>query len=172
MPTDVADLTAIEHVLEGATCWGLELETGYRVLAGTFEVTADRHPVGPVRDRRLQLLAFPVSEILASLRRVDEQGRRRVERFGVEQLLEVSQAVAGAVVRGPLFKQPPPAPGAWGPEPSLRGQSNAPDGRSHSLTLRLAAPDDDVSLDLRVSFDDATLRTPEGRDLTSAELAP
>jgi hypothetical protein len=171
VPTDVTDLHAIEAILEGSTVWGLELDTEYRVLAGTFEVAVGRHPVGPVRDRRLQVLAFPVSEILASLRRTDEDGSRRVERFTVDQLLEVSEAVAGAVVHGPMFRQPRPAPGAWGPEPSLRGQSNAPDGRSHSLTLHLAAPEGGVTLDLRVTFDEITLRTPEGRDLTQAELS-
>jgi hypothetical protein len=154
-------LERLERVLEGAALWGLELEPRYRVLAATFEPTEERYPWGPVDDRRLQVLLFPVSTILASLRQRAE-GRVVVRRFTDDHLLDVVAAFEGAPAAPPLFGRPEPRPGQWAPQWSLEGRSTAPDGNRRTVTLRLRR--DDLELDLFARFDDL-----EVKDATGAE---
>jgi hypothetical protein len=155
----VTELDGLERALEGAAVWGLELDPRFRVLAATFEPAPDRHPWGDLEDRRLQVLCFPVSTILASLRqRVD--GKVVVRRFTDAQLVEVVAALAGAHADAPLFGRPEPRPGEWSPEWSLEGRSTAPDGTRRTLTVQLRA--DDLELDVFARFDDVELKGPDG----------
>ena len=57
----------VDEVLDGATCWGAELDTTYRVLAVTVEPLPGRHPDGDVDDPRLQVVLHPCSEVTARL---------------------------------------------------------------------------------------------------------
>ena len=154
---------ALEAVLHGAALWGLELEPRFRVLAATFEPTADRYPWGETDDRRIQVLCFPVSTILASLRR-EVDGERQLLSFAEEQLVDVVAALEGAPIAAPLFDQPEPRAGAWGPEFSLEGRSTAPDGTSHTITFRGATAE--LRFDLFARFDEIEVKDPEGRDLS------
>ena len=156
------ELAALETVLDGAALWGLELDTRFRVLAGTFEPAAERYPWGEVADRRIQVLWFPVATILASLRR-EVDGERQLLSFGEEQLVDVVAALGGAPVAAPLFDQPEPTTGAWGPQFSLEGRSTAPDGTTRSITLR--ARTDELWFDLFARFDELELKDARGRDL-------
>jgi hypothetical protein len=157
----VGELDGLEQVLEGAALLGLELEPRYRVLAATFEPSADRYPWEPTEDRRLQVLLFPVSTILASFRH-REDGRLVLRRFEDAQLLDVVAAFDGADVTGPLFGQPEPRPGQWAPEWSLEGRSTAPDGRQRTFTVALRH--DDLELDLFARFDDVELKDATGQE--------
>jgi hypothetical protein len=159
----VEELGRLEAVLEGAALWGLELDPRFRVLAATFEPTAARYPWEGADDRRLQVLLFPVSTILASLRQ-REQERLVVRRFADDQLVDVVAAFAGAAVEAPLFGRPEPRPGQWAPEWSLEGRSSAPDGIRHTCTVSLRQ--DDLELDLFVRFDDVELKDVAGDDLS------
>jgi hypothetical protein len=158
------EVDTLEEVLDGAALWGLELDLRYRVLAATFEPAASRYPWDPSGDRRLQVLLFPVSTILASVRHREGE-RLVVRRFTDEQLLDVVAAFDGAAVEGPLFGQPEPRPGQWAPEWSLEGRSTAPDGRRRTFTVALRAGD--LELDLFARFDDLELKdaTGETREL-------
>jgi hypothetical protein len=157
-----SDLAALEAVLDGAALWGMELDPRFRVLAVTLEPTADRSAWGRADDRRIQLLCFPVSTILGSLRR-DTRDGREVLAFSDEQLVDVAAKVGGAPVAAPLFGRPEPRPGEWGPRFSLQGRSSAPDGTRHTLTV--SARDEELSLDLFARFDDLELKGPDGADL-------
>jgi hypothetical protein len=157
----VGELDGLEQVLEGAALLGLELDPRYRVLAATFEPTADRYPWDATDDRRLQVLLFPVSTILASFRQ-REGGRLVLRRFEDPQLLDVVAAFDGAEVTGQLFGQPEPRPGQWAPEWSLEGRSTAPDGRRRTFTVALR--DGDLELDLFARFDDVELKDATGRE--------
>lgn len=163
MTADRAVLKALERVLDGAALWGLELDTRYRVLAATVEPSSGRHPYGPVPDRRLQLLLYPCSKILASLRSAPGDGHT-LETFEVDQLLEVVESFNGATLSLPLFDLPEPTPGEWGPEPSLQGASNTGDGTAHSLRLSLDGPGG-RRFAFYASFDDVRVRDPNGRDV-------
>jgi hypothetical protein len=161
-------LEQLERVLESAATWGLELDPRYRVLAATFEPTAERYPWGPVHDRRLQVLLFPVSTILASLRQ-REGGRVVVRRFTDDHLLDVVAAFEGAPAEPPLFGRPEPRPGQWAPEWSLEGRSTAPDGNRRTVTVQLRR--DDLELDLFARFDDVEVKDATGveRSLTAGD---
>lgn len=154
------DLRTLDKGLDGGCLWGLELDTRYRVLAGTVEPLAEHHPYGEAPDRRLQLLLFPCSIIRARLVRTEGDGRQVIERFEVDQLVDVVDRLDGAVMHGPLFDLPEPD---WGPEVSLRGESSAPDGRAH--TFRVHLEDERRSLDLYATFDDIQVLTPGGEDV-------
>jgi hypothetical protein len=157
----VGELDALEQVLEGAALLGLELDPRYRVLAATFEPSTDRYPWEATEDRRLQVLLFPVSTILASFRH-REDGRLVLRRFEDSQLLDVVAAFDGAEVTGPLFGQPEPRPGQWAPEWSLEGRSTAPDGRQRTFTVALRH--DDLELDLFARFDDVEVKDATGQE--------
>ena len=157
------DPPALEPVLDGARLWGVELDTRFRVLAATFEPDAGRFAWDHIDDRRIQLLCFPVSTILASLRR-ESDGQRAVLEFDAEQLLDVVAAFDGARVEGPLFGQPEPQPGSWGPQFSLHGRSTAPDGVRHTLTVALRH--EDLALDVFARFDELQLTDAAGEWLT------
>jgi hypothetical protein len=162
------DLTIeeLEHVLDDAALWGLELDTRYRVLAATFEPIPERHPEGEVEDRRIQVLMYPVSTILASLReQVD--GRTVVRRFTAEQLLDVVSALDGATVTSPIFGRPEPRPGEWAPEWSLEGRSMSADGVTRTFAVRVTR--DGLTLDLFARFDEAEVN--RAVDAVAAEEA-
>lgn len=161
-----ASLAALEHAFDSAALWGLELDSKFRVLAATLEPTPERYAWaddgGAVDDRRVQLLCFPVSTILGSLRRESDEGRELLE-FSEEQLVDVVAAFDGARVSSPLFGQPEPRPGQWAPRFSVQGRSSAPDGTRRTITLSLRH--DDLALDLFARFDDLELKGPDGADL-------
>jgi hypothetical protein len=163
-PDDSAgqDVATLEAVLDGAALWGMELDPRYRVLAATFEPVAANHAWGETSDRRLQVLCHPVSTILASLRR-DHDGGRELLAFTEEQLVDVVAAFDGAPVSTPLFGQPEPRPGTWGPRFSVEGRSTAPDGTSRTLTVSLRH--EELSLDVFARFDDIDLKGPDGTEL-------
>lgn len=153
------DASALGPVLLDATLWGLELDTRYRVLAVTVEPTGERY-VWPDRDdRRLQVLAFPVSTILVVLRSAD----RTLHTFAAEQLVEVSAAVGGSPLRGPILGGSEPRPGEWGPTYSLEGRSSAPDGTSETMRFEVAS--DDLELLAFARFDELRLRDAAGGEL-------
>lgn len=153
-------LRALDKGLDGACLWGLELDTRYRVLAGTVEPLAEHHPYGDAPDRRLQLLLFPCSVIRARMTREEPDGSKVIERFEVSQLVEVVDGFDGAVMHGPLFDLPEPG---WGDDVSLRGESSAPDGRSHTFRVQLERYP--RTLELYATFDDVQVLTPESEDV-------
>lgn len=152
---DDATRDRIDEVLDGATCWGAELDTTYRVLAVTVEPRAERHPDGVVADARLQLLLHPCSEVAARLLHAGST----VEQFRVDQLVAVVERLDGPVLHAPVVTaDAAPLTG----EMSLQGAANATvtDGRRHTALLDLAGPD--RTLVLRVTYDVAELRRPDG----------
>lgn len=145
----------IDRVLDGAPCWGAELDTTYRVLALTVEPGPQRHPDGDVDDRRLQLVLHPCSEVQARL----VHGGRAVEQFGVDQLVAVVDRLGGATLSAPVVgADAPPLTG----DLSLEGaaQPMVQDGRTHAALVRLEG--EERVLTLRATFDDAELRRPDG----------
>jgi DNA helicase HerA-like ATPase len=161
------ELAALDAALDGAALLGLELDPRYRVLAATLEPSADDTPWDlDVADRRVQVLLFPVSTILASLRQTSADGRTVVRRFADEQLLDVVSAFDGAPVSAPLFGRPEPRPGEWGPPWSLEGRSTAPDGRRRTVTFQLRHAD--LALDLFARFDDVEVKDAAGAPLPLA----
>ncbi|MCC5949175.1 MAG: hypothetical protein JJT89_12035 [Nitriliruptoraceae bacterium] len=161
---DAVDPAHAETILGDAPVLGLELDARYRVLAATLEPDADRHPDPDAPDRRVQLLAHPVSTFLVSVRQEGPDGRRLLE-FPQEQLVDVVSAFDGARARGPLFGRAEPRPGSWGPAFSLQGRSSAPDGTGVTLTIQLAH--DDLTLDLFARFDVLELKRPDGSALVA-----
>jgi hypothetical protein len=155
-------LPTLEHVLDGAALWGIELDPKFRVLAATLEPTAERYPWGDPDDRRVQLLCFPVSTILGSFRR-NLPMETELLSFTEAQLVDVVAAFDGARVSAPLFGRPEPRPGSWGPRFSLEGRSSAPDGVSKTLTVALAH--EDLTLHLFARFDEVQLKAADGREL-------
>lgn len=170
MPASDDRLAAVEAVLDGATLLGAELDVRYRVLGLTVDPAPGRHPdeadgggtAGEGDDRRLQVLAHPTSTFLASLRLV-EGDRRVVEAFTVDQLADVVHALDGPTIAGPVLGGPHPAPGEWGPEPSLQGRSSAPDGTFHRLRVEVTSGARELGL--FVTFDEVDLRRPDGGDV-------
>jgi hypothetical protein len=154
--------SALEPVLDGAALWGLELDPRFRVLAATFEPTPARYPWPSTDDRRIQVLCFPVSTILGVMRRQLPTTTELLS-FTEQQLVDIVAAFDGAPVAAPLFAQPEPRPGLWGPRFSLEGRSTAPDGTRTTLTLLLTH--EDLELRLFARFDDVALRGPEGAAL-------
>lgn len=151
--TATETLLRIDGVLVGATCWGAELDTRYRVLAVTVEPTAERHPDGEVTDRRLQLVLHPCSEVQARLL----HDATTVERFDVTQMVAVVDRLDGPVIEGPVVTAGgPPLQG----ELSLEGRADVVDGRRHAARLVLTGGN--RTLTLRVTFDSAELRRPDG----------
>lgn len=153
MPDDVRDW--IDQVLDGATCWGAELDTTYRVLAVTVEPRADRHPDGEVDDRRLQLLLHPCSEVAARLVHDDTA----IEQFTVDQLVQVVDRLDGPALSAPVVTADvPPLSG----ELSLEGaaQPTVWDGRTHTALFDLVGAERRLSL--RVTYDEVELRRPDG----------
>lgn len=149
----------IDEVLDGATCLGVELDTTYRVLAATLEPRADRHPEPGADDTRVQLVLHPCSEVAARLL----HDGSTVEQFGVTQLLAVVEALDAPTLRAPIVTaDAPPLTG----ELSLEGAANATvrDGRTHVAQFELAGAD--RTLVLRVTYDEAELRRPDGSVLT------
>lgn len=153
----VAKLDDIAARLEDAPFWGLEMDPTYRVVAATFD---DRLTQSAGRPSRIQLLLFPASVVLASLRSAGQ-----LLTFTAEQLVDISAVFGGCVPTSPIFGNPEPRPGSWAPTWSLEGRSHAPDGRRHTATFRLAADDD--QLDVFVRFDDAELRDEQATQLMS-----
>ena len=149
----------IDEVLDGARCWGAELDTTYRVLAVTVEPLPERHPDGDVPDGRLQLLLHPCSDVAARL----VHDGRTVERFGVEQLVVVVDRLDGPTLHAPVVSaDPPPLTG----ELSLEGAANATvmDGRTHAARFELVG--EERTLVLRVTYDEAELRRPDGSSVS------
>lgn len=169
VPVGGGDLRALEARLDGAALWGLELDSRFRVLAATFEPRAEAHPRRDVPDRRLQVLFYPVGELKASLRRHDLEGGVHVETFTDEQLVDVVDSFGGVEVPAPFFDQPDPSE-QWPPRLSLQGQSIAPDGTAHSLTLTLAG-EGGRRFDFHVTFDAVRVMDPEGREIPLADLS-
>jgi hypothetical protein len=171
-----APIAALEDAFLGASLLGIELDTRYRVLAVTLEPDASHDPWGSGDrgseddevDRRVQLLASPVSTVLGSLRR-DPRGAAPVEvyTFTDDQLVDVAAAFGGAVVDAPLFGRPEPRPGSWAPTWSLEGRSTAGDGVARTLTISVRTEDvaGELALDLFARFDEVLVRDASGRDL-------
>jgi hypothetical protein len=156
---------ALERLLAGSPLLGLELDTKFRVLAATVEPPADRHPREGADDRRLQVLAHPVSTLLGALQReVDDQPR--IETFETEQLSDVAAAFAGAPLQAPVLGRPEPRPGEWGPQFSIQGRSTAPDGRSRTVTFAVSTGD--AHLRVFARCDVVEVRDAEGHDVPVA----
>ena len=157
------EVARLSEVLEGAAVLGAELEPTYRVLAMTLEPSSEGSPWNATKDRRVQLLASPVSTLLVSLRRVTADGTKELLTFEQDRLVDIVAALDGAQVTGPLFGRPEPRPGEWGPRFSLEGRSSAPDGTSRTLRVELAA--DELSFGLFARFDQVELRDAAGQPL-------
>ena len=158
-----AEVARLAEVIEGAAVLGAELEPTYRVLAMTLEPTPERYVWGATADRRIQVLAAPVSTMLVSLRRVADDGTKELLTFEQERLVDVVAALDGASVSGPVFGQPEPRPGEWGPRFSLEGRSTAPDGTARTLRLELDAAD--LRFGLFARFDVVQIRDTGGQPL-------
>ena len=149
----------IDHVLDGATCWGAELDTTYRVLAVTVEPVGDRHPDGDVEDRRLQLVLHPCSEVQARL----VHAGTAIEQFTVDQLVAVVDRLGGATLEAPVVTaDAPPLAG----ELSLEGAAKTmvQDGRTHAARFHLTG--EERELVLRITYDEAELRRPDGSSVS------
>lgn len=152
----------IDHVLDGAACWGAELDTTYRVLAVTVEPEPDRHSDGTVEDPRLQLVLHPCSEVAARL----VHAGRAIEQFSVEQLVTVVDRFDGARLSAPvLAADPPPLTGELSFEGAAR--VTVTDGRMHAARFVLAAHERELTL--RVTYDEAELRRPDGSSITPGD---
>ena len=154
----------LDEVLDGAACWGAELDTTYRVLALTVEPTADRHPDGAVEDRRLQLVLHPCSEIQARLLHAGTA----IEQFGVDQLVTVVDRLGGARLSSPVVTaDPAPLVG----ELSLEGaaQPMVSDGRIHAALISLTGGERELTL--RATYDEAELRRPDGSSVAPPDQA-
>ncbi|MGM0618319.1 MAG: hypothetical protein ACQEUI_09280 [Actinomycetota bacterium] len=157
------EVARLEQVIEGAAVLGAELEPTYRVLALTVEPTPERYPWGAAADRRIQVLAAPVSTMLVALRRVAEDGTKELLTFEQERLVDVVAALDGAAITGPVFGRPEPRPGEWAPRFSLQGRSSAPDGTGRTLRLELDAAD--LRFGLFARFDEVEIRDTSGQPL-------
>jgi len=146
----------VEQVIDGATCWGAELDTRYRVLGVTLDPVPGTHPDGPVDDTRLQLVLHPCAWVQARLLRDDGESRV-VESFGVEQLVLVVDRLGGARIEGPVLDQ---AHGPLEGPLSLEGRSETGDGTAHEAVLRMSGGG--RRLELRVTCDVVELRRPDG----------
>lgn len=158
-----AEVARLAEVIEGAAVLGAELEPTYRVLALTLEPTPERYAWGASTDRRIQLLASPVSTMLVSLRRVTEDGTKELLTFEQDRLVDVVAALDDPAITGPVFGRPEPRPGEWGPRFSLEGRSSAPDGTGRTLRLELDAAD--LRFGLFARFDEVELRDAGGQPL-------
>jgi hypothetical protein len=159
-----AEVTRLDGVLDGAALLGAELEPRYRVLALTVEPLAERYPWQPrPRDRRLQVLASPVSTILAALLRTGGTAGRELLTFADEQLLDVVTALDAPALSAPVFARQEPRPGEWAPRFSLEGRSTAPDGTSRNL--RIEVEHEDLWFGLFARFDQIELRDVSGAAL-------
>lgn len=157
----------IDDVLDGATCWGAELDTTYRVLALTVEPIAERHPDGEVEDRRLQLVLHPCSEVQARLVHDGPDGTA-VEQFRVDQLLAVVDRLGGPRLSRPVVTaDPPPLTG----ELSLEGATGpmVADGRTHTALVELMGERRELSL--RATYDEVELRRPDGSAIAPPDQA-
>ena len=151
---EVSTLLAMDRVLVGSRCWGAELDLRYRVLGVTVEPDPGAHPDGPaVDDPRLQLVLHPCNDVQARL----VHDGTTLERFGVDQLLAVVDRLDGPRITGPVLSAGgPPLTG----ELSLEGRADVVDGRTHAARLVLDGAE--RRLTLRVGFDVAELRRPDG----------
>lgn len=160
--TDNVDVADIEQLFDGAVLLGGELDEQYRVLGVTLELTKSAlarisETLPMAKDGRIQMLCHPISTIIASLRIPDE---RRVMTFETQALSDVMATVAGATLVQPVLGGAEPRPGTWGPQFSMLGQSNAPDGRSQRATFSVVTAD--AEFDLFVRFDVLEFRTADG----------
>lgn len=152
----------LDDVLDGAVCWGAELDTTYRVLALTVEPRPGRHPDEAagrgIDDRRLQLVLHPCSEVQARL----VHDGSAIEQFGVGQLVAVVDRLGGARLASPVVTaDPPPLTG----DLSLEGaaQPMVQDGRAHAALVTLEG--EERVLTLRATYDEAELRRPDGSSI-------
>lgn len=150
---DDSTLQQIDELLDGARCWGAELDLKYRVLGLTVEPAPGRHPDGEVDDGRLQLVLHPCNRVQG---RLLHEGST-VERFDVEQLVLVVDRLDGAVLEGPVVSSTL-APLAG--ELSFDGKADVPDGTRHTAAFTLVG--DERTLTVRATFDEAELRRPDG----------
>jgi hypothetical protein len=153
----MAEADAVRALLRRSGVLGAELETRYRVLGVTVE-----DPDAAGDDRRRQVLFHPVGEFTASLRRRSDDGVE-ILTFPVERLPDIVTRFEGA---GPLTDPLPrerPDVTAWGPEPSLAGNSPAADGRAAHLHLAIRA--EDAEFDLHATFDEIEVRDAAGTPL-------
>ena len=156
-------ISQLESVLLDAAVLGADREPTSRVLALTVEPTRERYAWGAESDRRIEVLAAPVSTFLVALRRVADDAGRQPLAFEQERLVDVVAALDGPTMSGPVFGRPEPRPGEWGPRFSLEGRSSAPDGTSRTLRVELAA--DELSFGLFARFDQVELRDAAGQPL-------
>ncbi len=172
MVLDASSEQVVERLVQGASLWGLELDTRYRVLGATIEPAGSGwEALGEVADTsgvegdRVQVLVFPVSVILGSLR---EQGEdvTTIRTFEADQLVAVAERLGGAPVDTPVLGRPEPRPGQWAPRWSLEGRSNAPDGRRRTVTW--SVQEGPVALDVFARFDDLEVRSASGEVLIRA----
>ena len=157
------EVARLEDALAGAALLGAELEPTYRVLALTLETQPGRTPWERADDRRIQLLASPVSTMLVALTREDEHGARELLTFEQEQLVDIVAALDAPRLTGQLFGRGEPRPGEWAPRFSLQGRSSAPNGTLRTLRIELASAD--LRFGLFARFDDVELRDPDGASL-------
>lgn len=160
---NAAAIDALDAALTGAALLGLELDSRFRVLAATLELTPDHFPWGNDAvtgdDRRVQLLCSPVSTILGSLVDVAEE-RISVLTFTADHLVDVVASLDSPCISSPVFGRPEPRPGQWAPRFSLEGRSSASDGRSTTITLEAAT--NTLRFALFARFDVVEIRNANG----------
>lgn len=145
---------ALGSLLRGALLLGLELDTRFRVLAATVEPTA---PFDPGRtDRRLQVALHPCSLFEVRLVRTAPDSAAVLERFSLEQLLDVVVALDTPAIDAVDIGGRPPS---WR-DVSLEGRSQAPDGRRHRI--RFSVSDGARTLEVHATFDDVDVRMADG----------
>lgn len=149
--------------LNEATLLGVEVDPVRRRAGITLQVLTlpAEEGAAPPEDSRVQMLLHPVGRVAASLRAgAWDDAKAPVERFALDQLLRVVQSFGGAPIYGWEFiDRTDDKFTQWSDRLSLDVRSGV-DGMSH--TLDLFQEGNKRHLDLRIWFDELTLRSPRG----------
>ena len=154
--------------LNEATLLGIEASPAKRLVGATFAVLTLPESGPAPKDSRFQFVFDPVGRIAASLRlgRWDDRAAK-VEKFSVEQLLEIAQSFKCPIYGWEFFdiheKDFPP----WSDRLSLDWRSGE-DGLSHSLSF--SQDGGTRHLDGCVWFDSFTICRPDGNELALEEF--
>lgn len=143
--------------MDEAALLGLELDTRYRVLAATVEPPVDDAEPS-TSDGRIQIALYPCSVFETRLVRSVPDDAAVLERFSLEQLLDVVVALDAPRLYDIEFDGPSPS---WR-EVSLEGRSQAADGHRHRLSF--AASRETRTLEVHATFDEVRIGAARGTD--------
>jgi hypothetical protein len=158
--------------LNEATLLGAEIDRNRRVAAITVAVLSLPEVGAPPKDRRFQLLLFPVGAVVTSLRegRWNDRGAPPTP-FALEELLGVVQSFGGSPIYGwDFFDMPAERRAHWADRISLQADLGD-DGRSHHIELfQEGWGPRPRHLDVVIWFDELVVRTPSGTPVPISEF--